>query len=190
MTLRLSALFEDRVQTLLSFSDARKTRKQRQINKSREARTATGRRSISNENCRETSFSNDPERSMRPQSSSLRLVLRRSDDHAETFGRSMDGEAATGSSAVDSAGQGKTSPKRTGIAINLRTGRARELSDENISDSDGARKNSQSPPDDVVVKRRKAKRVTMPREFICARPTTRSERRSDENGMKNIHLLI
>lgn len=182
MTLRLSALFEDRVQTLLSLSNARKTRKKKP--NSRSGGTNEFHRTREIENSGKSPLANNATVTTRTQNTSLRLVLRRSSDHTESFGRSLNVETPGSSSTADSARSDRTSPKRTGIAINLRTGRARELSDENVShgDSDGitAAASIQSKGSGVYKKKKIKRRITVPREYIYGR-ATRRDTRTNEN---------
>ena len=178
MTLRLSALFEDRVQALLSLSDARKTRKQK-------PRTSTSSNDLTGSGLndkRKYAVSNDAVASRNSQDSTLRLVLRRNGHRAESLDGSGSVETPTSSMTADSVISGRTSPRRTGIAINLRTGRSRELSDESSSpvEQDGpATRKSISSSDKSDTRRKKPKRCVMPREYLYQR---RERNASQTNG--------
>ena len=183
MTLRLSALFEDRVQTLQNLSTKNRTR--RRNSKYSKAVKSTISNSTAIENWPNFAVSNRSSASLESEDSSLRLVLRRSIVASE-------GESATTESS-DARRNGisphtehyrcdteRGSPRRTGIAINLRTGRARDLSDENNvqSDSDGyslkfnterTKRKERSVAKALKSKSKKRKRLTMPREFPYSR---------------------
>ena len=182
MTLRLSALFEDRVQALLSLSDTRKTRKQRLKDKNSPCSVA---RNGLDENNRKYSVSNSAANSGNTLDSSLRLVLRRNGDRADSVGGSVNVSGSSSSSVADSTSRSvRALPRRTGIAINLHTGRARELSDESNSPVDiekaTARSASSTNGESVVRNvRKKVKRVTMPRDFLSLR-TRSGESRTDK----------
>ena len=182
MTLRLSALFEDRVQTLQNLSTKNRTR--RRNSKYSKAVKSTVSNSTSSENWPNFSVSNRSSTSLESEDSSLRLVLRRSivaseGESAATESSDVRRNAMSPHTEHYRCDNDFGSPRRTGIAINLRTGRARDLSDENNvqSDSDGdslkfterTRRKEHSVAKALKTKSKKRKRLNMPREFPCAR---------------------
>eukprot|EP00794_Sanderia_malayensis_P000318 gene318-948_t len=144
MTLRLSALFETKVQSLIESSTERRRRTKRSIKPKNKDE------SLENSNPKTWSkFSISNQRTMQSsddQDNSLRFVLRRQDlpsTSVATRGESSEQGSTTASTSrrdsqlANDALPSGNSPRRTGIAINLRTGRARELStDSSNTDSD------------------------------------------------------
>lgn len=183
MTLRLSALFEDRVQTLQNLSSKNRTRKRN--SKYSKAVKCTISNNTDNQNWPKFSVSNRGSTSLESEDSSLRLVLRRSMGTSEgetttTESSDIRRNAISPHTENNSFNNFSESPRRTGIAINLRTGRARGLSDENNvqSDSDGdsskcnteSTKRKECPVEKTVkTKSKKRKRLNMPRELLYAR---------------------
>ena len=188
MTLRLSALFETKVDDLLSHSDARKTRKQKPKG-TKASRYSPG--SVMENPCRKYSVSSDGSSSRQTHDNSLRLVLRRNGDCQKSIVESTNtnGPASSSSlSVVDTtARSGRTVSRRTGVFINLQTGRARDLSDGDGSHIEDDSPTSQilSPKDEIPVPiktKKKPRRITMPPEFLCFRGT-RSETRAGRDAV-------
>ena len=192
MTLRLSALFETKVDDLLSHSDARKTRKQKPQG-TRVSRYSTGSKMENTD--RKYSVSSDGSSSRQTHDNSLRLVLRRNSDYAKSIVESTNTNGpVSSSSAVDTTARSvRAVPRRTGVFINLQTGRARDLSDGDSSHIEDDSPTSQilSPKDEkpVLVKtKKKPRRITMPPEFPFSQGT-RSETRADRDAVNSTVAL-
>ncbi len=141
MTLRLSALFDSKVKDVLKFSSEGKSQRRRKpgkhsrSNRSRKRSDSISWSNISNQDTVETSDGQD---------SSLRLVLRRQESTRglATIGESSDQETPSASTnrgddiAASRHASAGHSPRRIGIAVNLRTGRARDLSEESSLHTD------------------------------------------------------
>eukprot|EP00795_Rhopilema_esculentum_P017794 gene17794-9472_t len=174
MTLRLSALFEDRVQALLSLSSNRKRRKQ----SNRKSTSFLDNVVECKDSSKALSKTEQSDASQEMHENSLRLVLRRNAVRSESNTsrrRSGNEDVNQASFAVESWPTTETSPRRTGIVLNLRTGQSRELSDEcdSNTDLDGVSskrdsKSAKSQKSDNAVQRKKVRRVVMPREFLTA----------------------
>ena len=188
MTLRLSALFEDRVQALLSFSDTRKTRKQKLKDADLPSSVAGSRYDEKN---RKYSISNDAATSRSAQDNPLRLVLRRNSDYPESLTRSTNVDGPGLSCGMDlSLRSTRTLSRRTGIAINLHTGRARELSDDvnpSMDNKTTAVQSMSSANEEPSERkqRKKVKRVTMPSEFLYLR-ARRSDLQAESDSVDSV----